>query len=428
MKRLVAVAALVFVAASAMSRSAHAEMREVASRVVDQWKQAGAKATALSSRFLFDDETIAIPIPEAAAAGPCVHVALVGPRGMSFHARISDAGFDPLAPDVGARAAAVAGVLALERCDSRKVRYILVTSDAGRGALEIVVASSKGSLPSLVAVIPERTGGTLPPVPEAGSLPPLVTVDKRADAAESRAKRDGASVKARTKTKANDDSSGATEIAVEAGCHRIEVFGRDVPNRRFRLDLDAELREVTDDQTVVLARDRTEAPDARLEACVGKSTTLDVAFVGAVPGSEVVMTLASWPIPERLPPIWGSAARARMARSMLTRHVAVPTTDPIYLAQGGPGTTPFPLDVEPGGCYVAVVGITHGRPRALSIRAVVGARESSDDRGAADEAALTAFCVRAHETARIEVHGRGAGLGYGLAVYRVKSAVWEASP
>jgi hypothetical protein len=33
--------------------------------------------------------------------------------------------------------------------------------------------------------------------------------------------------------------------------------------------------------------------------------------------------------------------------------------------------------------------------------------------------------VKAHERARVEVHARGTGLGFGLAVFRVKSGVWE---
>jgi hypothetical protein len=267
----------------------------------------------------------------------------------------------------------------------------------------------------------------LPPIPEAGSLPPLVPPEKRADAAETRAKREGARVDARTSFRAGDDGSGEGDVELEPGCHRLEVFGKDPrtdrPGRRFRLDIDADLRDPSEDH--VVARDRTEAPDARLEACVGEPTHYTLAFGGAPPGSEVTVTTASWPLPARLPPLWGPQARSKMARVMFTRHVAVPPEDPIYLAQGGSGTTPFPLPVEAGACYVAVVGVTHGHARSLQLRALMGARESSDERGSADEAALTAFCVRAFETVKLEVHARGSAIGYGLAVFRVKSGIWE---
>jgi len=117
-----------------------------------------------------------------------------------------------------------------------------------------------------------------------------------------------------------------------------------------------------------------------------------------------------------------------MARVMFLRHIAVPTDDPVFLAQGSTGAepTPMPVPVETGGCYVAVVGITRGRARQLQLRALIGARESTDERGAAEEAALTAFCIRAHETARLEVLSKGMGVSWGLAMFRVKSGIWEA--
>jgi len=266
----------------------------------------------------------------------------------------------------------------------------------------------------------------VPAPPEAGPLPPLTSQDKRADAAEARARRDGAAVRARTKLRSNDDGSGEDELDLEEGCHRIEVFGRELgrdrPGRRFRLDLDAELK----DGERLLARDRTEAPDARLETCLGAPTQVTLAYAGSPALADVVVTHASWPLPARLPPLWGPVTRSKMARAMFLRHVAVPADDPVQLVQGSSGTTPVPLSVETGACYVAVVGVTRGRARQLQIRATVGGRESVDERGAAEEAALAAFCVRAHESARLEVLARGPGLGWGVALYRVKSAVWEA--
>ena len=153
---------------------------------------------------------------------------------------------------------------------------------------------------------------------------------------------------------------------------------------------------------------------------------MSLVFAGAPPNGEVTTTTASWPLPLRLPSLWGAVTRSKMARVMFTRHVAVPAEDPIFLGQGSSGTTPFPLPVETGGCYLAVVALTHGHARSLQIRTMVGARESTDERGATEEAALSAFCVAAHESARIEVHARGTGVGWGLAVFRVKSGIWEA--
>ncbi len=429
-------AALVPAAVVIAPSGARADAREVASRVQEQWKLAGARTNAVVSRFLFDDETILVPIPADAESSDsehgksgCTHVAVVGPRGLSFRAKLADAPNDPLAPpEPTARASSTAGVLELRRCASDRlpVRHVVITAEAGRGAVDVVVGRADRTLPSLGTLIPERTGGALPPPPEAGSLPPLIPQDKRGDAAELRARRDGAIVRGRETVAAGDDGGGEEELDLDEGCHRIEVFGREVmrerPGRRFRLDVDAELR----DGEHVLARDRTEAPDARLETCVGGATSVSLAFAGAPPHSDVLVTRATWPLPARLPPLWGPVTRSKMARVMFLRHVGVPADDPVYLAQGSSGTTPVPLSVEAGACYVAVVGVARGHARQLQLRALIGARESTDERGATDEAALSAFCVHAHESARLEVTARGSGMSWGLALFRVKSGVWEA--
>ncbi|MCW5814224.1 MAG: hypothetical protein KIT84_24570 [Labilithrix sp.] len=248
----------------------------------------------------------------------------------------------------------------------------------------------------------------------------------RADAAEVRARRDGATSGARAKVRAGDEGTGESDLELEAGCHRIEVFGKELgrerPGRRFRLDVDAELR----DSERVLARDRTEAPDARLETCVGSKTTVTLVFVGSPPHAEVLVNRATWPLPEKLPSLWGAATRSKMARAMFLRHVATPPDAPVFMTQGSTGSTPIPLAVETGGCYVAVVGVARGHARQLQLRAIVGARESTDERGATEEAALGAFCVRANESARLEVLARGTGVAWGLALFRVQSAQWEA--
>ncbi len=408
---------------------ARADARDVAARVADQWKRAGAKTTSLPTRFLFDDDRQVVAVPASDDPATCTYVALIAARGLSFRAKLSGASNDPLLPpDPGARATSAAGVIELRRCDPGKpVKSVELTSDAGRGAIEIVVAYGPAGLPSVGAIAPERTGGAIPPMPEAGALSAVAPQEKRADLAEQRARRDGARIEPRTALRAGEDGSGDTDVEVGPGCHRFDVVAHERPvqnGRRYRLDVDAELR----DGDHIVARDRTEAPDARLEACVGKASRLTLVYAGAVPGSDVVVLRGSWPMPARLPTLFGAPARSRMARVLFVRHVAVPADDPVFLVQGGSGTTSVPVPVEVGGCYVAVAAVTHGRARQLQLRSIVGARESVDERGAAEEAALSAFCVRAHEKARIEVLARPSGVAWGLAMYRVKSGIWEAGP
>jgi hypothetical protein len=289
------------------------------------------------------------------------------------------------------------------------------------------VAHAPSPLPPLGSIVPERTGGALPPAGDAGALAALAPQDKRVEVAEQRGRREGAAIGPRMTMHAGDDGNGDAALDVAPGCHRFDVVGRervDRAGRRYRLDVDAELR----DGDRLVARDRTEAPDARVEACVATPSRLTLFYVGAPPGSDVFVARGSWPLPARLPSIWGATARSRMARVMFVRHIAVPAEDPIFLAQGSSGSTPIPIPVEVGACYVATVAVTHGHARQLQLRATIGARESVDERGAAEEAALSAFCVRAHENVRLEVLARPSGVAWGLAVYRVKSGMWAPAP
>ena len=69
MKRLLAAVVLgaLFVSPSA----ARADARDVSARVAEQWKVAGARTTALPSRFLFDDDKQIVPVGEATPQEPC---------------------------------------------------------------------------------------------------------------------------------------------------------------------------------------------------------------------------------------------------------------------------------------------------------------------------------------------------------------------
>ena len=54
-------ASIALLAGVAAAKPARADARDVAERVVEQWRGAGGHVTALPTRFLFDDETVVIP-------------------------------------------------------------------------------------------------------------------------------------------------------------------------------------------------------------------------------------------------------------------------------------------------------------------------------------------------------------------------------
>jgi hypothetical protein len=352
-------------------------------------------------------------------------VLLLGARGLGFHVRLPDGLGDESSPR---RVPSVAGVVSIERCGADGPRRLVVATDSGRGAIETVVGRSSKPLPPLRAVLPERSGGPLMPPSEAGQLPPLPPPEKRAEIAETRGKRDGASIAERMTWQAEGDGTGNETVSLEAGCHSLQLFALDPrtghPTRHGKLDLDAEMREESDER--LLARDRTDAPDALLSACFGQSTAVRVAFTGSPPGATVLVAHTAWPLPEHLPAAWGAEARGRMARVLQARHIASLPREAMMLAQGGSGTTPVPLSIEPGACYLALVTPVKEAARAIGLRVRVGATDPSDDRGIETDGAVVAFCAGGLSHAVAEVQARGTALlGWGLALYRVQSGVWR---
>jgi hypothetical protein len=115
-----------------------------------------------------------------------------------------------------------------------------------------------------------------------------------------------------------------------------------------------------------------------------------------------------------------------MAHALLVRHVMSLPRDPFVLVQGGSGATPIPLSIEPGSCYVAAVVLVQGAARAVGLRVSVGAAVAFDDRGIDEAGAVVAFCSGERDRAVAHVEARGAPLlGWGLAVYRLDTQVWE---
>jgi hypothetical protein len=306
-----------------------------------------------------------------------------------------------------------------------------VSSDSGRGALETIVARSSKPLPPMRTVLPERTGGVLAPALEPGSLPALPPPDRRAEVAETRARRDGATIAARQTWNSGPDRAGAGAVVLVPGCHMLQLFAVDPrgthPGMRGRLDLDGEMRDEGGER--VLARDRSDAPDVTLVKCVGEATPVQVVFAGSPAGAPVLVAHFSWPLPAHLPELWGTEPRARMARVLLERHLTSLRAEPVALAQGGYGLTPVPLSVEPGACYIAVVTLVRESARSVGVRVRVGPTVAADDRGIEDDGAAVAFCAGERTTALADVEARGAPLlGWGMALYRMQSGAWGATP
>ncbi len=408
-------AAAILCTAAAPARAASGDLGESIAHLAQAWRAGEASVVVDRPRFLNDDEKVSIVLPELAPA-ECITVALLGPRGLGFHVRVVGEGDE----DRDARILSQAGAVSIERCGVPPPRVLLVTSDSGRGALEVAVARSRGSLPALPVVLSERGGASWQPGPEPGPTLPLGPPERRADAADARARREGAAVAARVALPSGPDGSGGASQILPEGCHVLRLFAAEPRDRRSRgakLDLDAELRQRGDER--VLSRDRSDAPDVELSACVGEPTAADLVFVGSPPRAPVLMTHYAWTLPSHLPAIWGGEVRGRVGRILLARHVASLPREPSFLTQGGSGTTPIALGMEPGACYLAIVAAAQGTARALGLRVRVGGREASDERGIEGAGAAVAFLALAPaigaSTGCAAFRGPGGGPPGGLA-------------
>jgi len=404
---------------------AHAEdLRDVAARVETAWVGAGGEVLRRPTRFVMEDETVTLDLRPAPASrqARCRRVALVGARGMSFHVTAKTGA---LAGE--AHVASVAGVVELQGCGGVP-DWVKLKSDSGRGALETVVATASTELPAIGEVLLERSGGVLPTATEPGPLPPLAPPGARANLAEGRLAREGFLLRPGLTWTAGDEGKGGGALTLDEGCHHVELFAveprtRDT-GRHARLDLDGALRGADGE---LLAEDQTIAPDVRLAACVGAAVRASVVFDGAPRGTPVLVTHAFRPLPPHLPRAWGPEARARAAWVMAAHHLGPPPADAVLLARGASGTTPLPLPVEPGACYVVVAALERGggRARGLGVRVSVGERVSEDDHGGKGDAAIVAFCAAEASEARIDVESRSSGSGWGVAVFRMLGGAWQ---
>lgn len=400
------VAVALGLAAASVGRGARADLLEDRDRVVAAYTRAGGESTFAGTRFLFDDESVQVAL--APVNTPCVRIAVLGSRGTTLRARFVDAAPD----DREARATSHAGALQLTRCGTPPGR-IVVVNESGSGAVEILAFAYKGSLPALGAILPER-GAVEIRSPEMPLPMNLATPERRVQAAREAAQRDGARDVGEVRAKAGIGST-SVEVPLAPGCHRLTVvataLGAADPGK---IDLDAEIR---DDGGVVLGRDKSDAPDARLEPCTTTAKLAQLTFVGAPEGSTVVVTAARFEVAAAVPTAFGEDARIRIDRALRKRGAKLDGA-PLVLAQGGAGVARVPVETDRIGCYVAVAAIADGTPHGLGLRARVGGDVSEDERGGADDSGIVAFCARGERRVSLEVEARGTAVRWGLALFR----------
>lgn len=418
------------------ARPARADLIADAERLVRLWSQpqgSGASAARprverLAPAFVEHGRPTIVRLPAAVAEGAqegCVTAVVLMPRTADFTVETEvvpddQASIEQLLRRLHGQSErkvrSVAGAARVERCgaDRGSLRHLVLNVDSSRATAEVIVASSAAPLGPLDAVFPERMFGPMAPRGDPGRPVEPGPIAERVTRAERRARAEGAARVARVEQRAMPEGNGEFTLKLPEGCHRLEVMA-EVPSvvPRRATDIDAEAREASSGR--MLDRDRGDAPDARLLACLGETSLVEVPFLGASGPARVVLSDALWPIPPSVPAQYGPRARGGFAAALLRRHAPPPRAQPIAEAVGVAGDTMAPVAVEPGRCYFAAATLVRGEARALRLFIDIGDRALRDD--AREDSAGVAFCAEEEEQATVRVAARGSSPWWALAVW-----------
>jgi hypothetical protein len=389
------------------------EAGDLITRVRGEWAKRGLAGEALPSRVLLDDVAIQIRLPDRVA--PCGSLVVIGPRSMSFSL------FDALDSAEGQRVQSVGGVAAIGSCDPKRASRVRIAASAGRGAIELLYASGVTLAPPITAWVPERTGTVAFLPQDPGAPPALAPLSERIASARRRAMQRGGTPERGQEGELSALGVAEWSVVLGPGCHRFDVMGQ-AHGGAARHDLDAELHVPEDGR--VLARDRTDSADARLEYCAGEDTRATVLVSGS-PGASVTLLHTVWPLPAHLPVQWGAPPRARIATLLHVRNLGLGRGRAVATVRGVSGRTRLAQPIRNGSCYIAIAATQGEAGRGLGVRAQVGGVEYADERGVMDQAAAVSFCAGRHRQATLEVEARGSGSAWLLVLIEVVEGAWS---
>ena len=322
------------------------------------------------------------------------------------------------------RSRSVAGAVRIERCDEDRdrLRFAVLQTESARATVEVILAESVTPPGPLEGVFPERVFGPVAPSGDPGRPTEPGPLTERVQRAMRRGRTEGAARVTLTETIASIDGTGEVSIRLSEGCHRLEIMA-DIPPMlpRRATDLDADVREVAPPRGAprLIDRDRGEAADALLLACVGESTPVEIPFAGAAGPVRVLVSDASFPVPKGVPAHLGARARAGFAAALMRWNIPAPDAPPIHEATGVSGETMIPVPVEPGRCYFAAVSMARGDSRVLRPSIEIEGRVLRDDAVRSDSAGVT-FCATTDERAVARVLAVGASTWWALSVWRMR--------
>ncbi len=349
----------------------------------------------------------------------CTTVAVLGARSSSFVLRFRPLAGGPRWTNGEFPEQSVAGAAQIVRCGRRKqmLKRLAIEMRSPRGVVEVVLAKSGVPFPSLRRTLLHRDPGPIAPATRHGPRPRPEPLEQRSERLERRYARQSAVSLERRWVPTRRNGTGRTAIRLEPGCHHIDVMAIQPPAASNRgVDVDIELRWVLSDELV--AADQTNSADASVGVCVGSRQVARLDFAGSIPGVPVLLMQTKWALPKGLPAHWSPNARGRIAGAIRTRHLHSLPGSPVYESLGISGVTVMPIEVEPGACYLAAAGVTHGQPTALALAASTDASQVRNQSNGAPGGAVVSFCSRGAVRGLVEIEAAGSGIAWQLAVWQ----------
>jgi hypothetical protein len=316
-----------------------------------------------------------------------------------------------------------AGVASLERCGKEQVNApleaerLLVQSISPRTAVEVLVVRSRAPIERVESVLPARAEGPVAPRGDAGRPLDPGPIAERLARVKRRGREAGSERILEVTMRASSAGTGTFVVKLSEGCHGIDVLADAPSSARRGTDVDAHAHVAEGGRA--LARDRGESPDAHLDFCLGETTEVEVAFVGASGEVDVTLVDAVWSLPASLPSEWGPQVRGDVALALRRRHAPPLPAEPIATLLGVQGETMVPFVVEPGQCYLAVAALVRGDARGLRLAVEVGDRAPHDEIAERPEAAQVAFCATTEDRAALRIDARGSQPWWVGLVWRV---------
>jgi hypothetical protein len=292
-----------------------------------------------------------------------------------------------------------------------------VSMRSPRGAIELVVARGPDAAPAPETVLIERAVDPPKTPVDPGRPRGTEPLAARAARVEARARDDGAATVHTMAHVAGDEGGGSVTLRLADGCHRIEIVG-DLGAHGRVPDLDAELRAT--ESGALLARDRSESADARVDVCLGEPTRAMLSISGGAIRGRLAILDARWTIPAGIPESLGARVRATFVAGHRRRHAPTVREAAFMSAFGAAGLTHVPVEIEPGACYLVSVASVRGEARSLSVSTDIAGRVLRDDGGPARDGGTLSFCGEGQERQLVRVDARGPGLVWMLSAWKLE--------